>query len=280
MKKFITLVLLLITTAYVSAETTGKEKIRAMILGSFHFNYPSRDKHVTKENNRVDMMSEKRQKEITEVIECLKRFKPTKIMIETNITFQKKTDKRYASYVEGNYKLRRDEREQLGFRIAKELGHKRVYCVNTMSGDIDRYLKDKDDFFKELEIYDEKGPFSKTEQEYFQFYESNEKYLRKASLRDFYLRTNTKEHIDRMQGAYFLNVFHWEQKKLDYAGTDWQCARWNNRNMRIFRNISRYSEAGDRILIIYGSGHHAHLRDYINYSPFHEYVSPVEYLKR
>ncbi len=280
MKKSILIILMTIMPLTIFSTSPPDQKTEVMVLGSFHFNYPGRDAHVTKKKHKADVMSEQRQKELTEVVECLKKFKPTKVMIESNLSGQHKVDKKYNAYVKGMYKLKRDEREQLGYRIAKELGHKKVYCINVMSGDIDRYLKNRDGFFKKLEEFYKNGTYKKSQKEYVKFYESNSTYLLNNSLRDYYLRINSKENIDKMQGAYFLNTFHWELKKNDYAGTDWQCARWNNRNMRIFRNISRYTEKGDRILIIYGNGHHAHLRDYIHYSPFHKYVSPVKYLKK
>jgi len=58
---------------------TDVPKPKVMIVGTFHFNNPGLD--YTKAE-RDSILSEKRQKEVRELIDRLKAFKPTKIAIE------------------------------------------------------------------------------------------------------------------------------------------------------------------------------------------------------
>ena len=59
-----------------------EKRAKIMTLGLFHFAYPSLDSHKTVEEERIDVLSKKRQTEIKELIAKLKIFKPTKIFIE------------------------------------------------------------------------------------------------------------------------------------------------------------------------------------------------------
>src|SRR5206468_5552639 len=75
------------------------------------------------------------QTEIAQLIEVLKKFKPTKIAIEADLegpdnptTLER--PKQYAEYVAGKRELGRNEIEQIGFRLAIELGLKTIYPVN------------------------------------------------------------------------------------------------------------------------------------------------------
>src|SRR6266550_3772050 len=69
-----------------------------------------------------DVLAPKRQAEIAQVMAVLKRFQPTKIAVERD-PGDNRLSKDYADYLAGKHELTRNEIEQLGFRLAKELGH-------------------------------------------------------------------------------------------------------------------------------------------------------------
>lgn len=56
-------------------------------------------------------------------------FRPPKIAVEGDV-FSDRIAKRYADYLAGRYELTRDESDQIGLRLAGELGHKTVYAVD------------------------------------------------------------------------------------------------------------------------------------------------------
>jgi len=97
-----------------------------LVLGTYHMSNPGRDIYNMKAD---DVLSPKRQQEIAQLIEVLKRFRPTKIAIEADVGSQR-VEQQYSDYLAGKYTLSRDETNQVGYRLAKELGHHAVYPVD------------------------------------------------------------------------------------------------------------------------------------------------------
>ena len=96
------------------------------MLGTYHMANPGHDIY----NMRADdVQSPKRQQEIAQLIEVLKRFHPTKIAIEADVGSQR-VGREYSDYLAGKYTLSRNEIDQIGYRLAKELGHRAVYPVD------------------------------------------------------------------------------------------------------------------------------------------------------
>src|SRR6266480_2196644 len=97
-----------------------------LVLGTYHMANPGHDLHNLQAD---DVLSPKRQQEITQLIEVLKRFHPTKIAIESDVSGQRATQQ-YSDYLAGKYTLSRNEIDQIGYRLAKELGHRAIYPVD------------------------------------------------------------------------------------------------------------------------------------------------------
>src|SRR5712692_9321202 len=91
-------------------------RAEVLVLGVYHMSNPGHDIFNMKAD---DVLAPKRQAEIAQLIEVLKRFHPTKIAVEAE---GDGSPKRYAEYLAGKHELTRNEIEQLGFRLAKELG--------------------------------------------------------------------------------------------------------------------------------------------------------------
>jgi hypothetical protein len=118
--------LLILSAVPLTAWPQQATRREILVLGTFHMANPGRDIHNMQAD---DMLSPRRQKEIAEVVEVLKRFRPTKVAVEADVGSQPVTQ-RYADYVAGKYTLTRNETEQIGFRLAKELGHPTIYPVD------------------------------------------------------------------------------------------------------------------------------------------------------
>src|SRR5688572_29060863 len=101
-------------------------RVEVLVLGTYHMANPGRDIFNTQAD---DVLAPKRQAEIAQLIEVLKRFRPTKIAVERNAG-DERIRKDYAAYLAGTHQLTRNEIEQLGFRLAKELGHDTVHAVD------------------------------------------------------------------------------------------------------------------------------------------------------
>lgn len=99
------------------------QKPAVLVLATYHMHNPGRDLMNVKSD---DVLTEKRQKEIRDFVNLLKRFKPTKIAVEMSFG-SIKLDEQYSRYLRGDYQLTQNEIDQIGFRLAKELNHQKVY---------------------------------------------------------------------------------------------------------------------------------------------------------
>ncbi len=98
-----------------------------MILGTYHMDNPRLD---AKNLEADDVLLPKRQREITELVEKLARFNPTKIAIEAPYSEKTQWNNRYKKFLAGEHKLTRNEIEQIGFQLAKRLNHQTLYPVD------------------------------------------------------------------------------------------------------------------------------------------------------
>jgi hypothetical protein len=86
-------------------------------LGTFHFAESADVISVD-----LDVMAERRQREILDVVEGLERFEPTAVALERPPESQKALNRAYRAFRSGERGLGRSETEQIGFRLAARLG--------------------------------------------------------------------------------------------------------------------------------------------------------------
>jgi len=214
-----------------------------LILGTYHMGNPGRDLYNTEAD---DVLSPQRQTEIARVVELLEEFRPTKIAVEAGFGDNRVAD-RYSDYVAGEYALTRNETEQLGFRLAKELGHETVYPVD-VDGEFPwpRLVKFAQATGRDADIdalMKEGGESAAALQEY----------LASHTILETLLHMNSEERVAKDMGDYFRMAELGEP--WDWAGAD-LVSSWFRRNMRIYTNIVQLVDSPDeRILVIYGAGH-------------------------
>ena len=108
------------------------KKPTIMILGSGHLANWGADRI----NYRMDdVLAPKRQAELQALAEQLAQFKPTKIAVEVDERWGAKLQEEYNGYLKGNFQLERHEIHQIGFRLAKDMGHPKVYGVDYFRDD-------------------------------------------------------------------------------------------------------------------------------------------------
>ena len=101
-------------------------KPQVMVLGTYHMANPGHDMYNL---HADDVRSPKRQQELAHLADVLAKFQPTKIAVEADAD-SKKVPAAFQDYLAGKHELSQNEIEQIGFRLAKRLGHKELYPVN------------------------------------------------------------------------------------------------------------------------------------------------------
>lgn len=245
------------------------------ILGTFHY-VSNVDSY--KRKYHIDITSEKTQKEIKDLLEHLKDYNPTKILVEQNISNQKKLDSLYQEYRKGNYKLDHNESQQLGFRLAKMLNHEHIYAVNVHAPYDFEYEVDFDnwdDYAKETKHYNKWNSIKSV-------YNRHHKYLDSLKttmpLIDYYRLLNSEEITktalqEKLSGLIELGATD------TYLGAD-GIAHDYRRNLRIYANtLSLIENNNDRFLLIIGSNHNTILQPLFGTSLEFNYTDIVNYLK-
>jgi hypothetical protein len=231
-----------------AARAQSDSRPEILVLGAFHMANPGRDVHNMQAD---DMLSPKRQQEIAQLIEVLKRFHPTKIAIEAELGSDRVT-RQYSDYLAGTYTLTRNEDDQIGYRLAKALGHKTIYPVDEM-GDFP---------------YERVVNFAKANGRAEQFnalaastgarVKAEGDFLQSHSVLEMLELMNADTSVASDVASYFAFVPFGDAD--DDAGAD-LIALWYQRNIHIYHHIHALIDSpSDRILVIYGAGHLGWLR--------------------
>jgi hypothetical protein len=218
-------------------------RAEVLVLGVYHMANPGHDIFNMQAD---DVLAPKRQVEIAQVIAVLQKFHPTKIAVEGDVG-DDRIPKRYADYLAGKHELTRNEIEQIGFRLAKELGHKTVYPAD-VDGEfpfqrIVNYAK-ASGRSKELDaILSEIGGMVKAQNAY----------LASHTVLETLLYMNSDDKVAEDVGFYYREAHFGEPG--DWAGAD-LVSDWFRRNMRIYSNVVQLTDSpNERVLVIFGAGH-------------------------
>ena len=244
MRKLFALLGLIAIPRFAAAQLDARPEI--LVLGTYHMANPGHDVHNMQAD---DPLSPKRQREIAELMTVLKRFNPTKVAIESDPGGRRPGQ--YADYLAGKYTLTSNEIDQIGFRLAKELGHRAIYPVD-VDGDfpytrVVNYakangLKDKFDA-----IAERTGKRVKAQGDF----------LASHTVLETLLYMNSDSLVAKDLAEYFSFVPFGEP--YEFAGPD-LLAAFYQRNIRIYHNIRAMASPGDRVLVVYGNGHLGWLR--------------------
>lgn len=240
LSSFIVIVVLgsIVTGATPARAPQPAEVAEVLVLGSWHMANLRGAAH--------DVLQLQRQHEMAAVIGALKAFGPTKIALEASFYRGSDMAELYAAYRAGE-PATRNERQQIGFRLAAEMGHETVYSIDA-DGDfpllaVQDYVKAND----RTDEYEAYQTLRRAEAEAF------DAYLEANSILDTLLYVNNDAYVDElMRHDFRLARFaeHW-----NWPGPD-LVADYFRRNMRIYGNIAQLAaEPGERVVVIIGFGH-------------------------
>lgn len=265
LKKLLTLATIL--AAFIPAAFAQQaSKPTFVILGSFHFQGSTAD---LLSNSLPDVQSEKRQKEMEALVEALARFRPTKIAVEYPVGHAK-IQEAYQAWLKGERKLGDDETEQIGFRLARRLGHDRIHPVDH------KLDMDFDAVMKAIEKYGQKETFEKGFGVAKAMVGETQRLLETGTVAGALRYMNDPALLDSTHGLYLLTA------QIGGPGDPVGAkvvADWYERNLFIYANLVRLVESPEeRVLLVIGAGHAKLLRDYIAQSPNLRLEEAVDYL--
>ena len=259
-----------------------RKKATIMILGSSFFTNPGINVFNVKMD---DVLAPKRQREMEQLVTQLKAFNPTKIAVYVDERDDAEINASYQGYLEGTYELTRSLHDQIGFRLAKQMGHPKLYCVADWPKH--RPIRDKiDDHLMDYATFAEMH-----NQEHLLWSISSSGVKVRADvdgtvwvereeyepLLDMYIRINDPESM-RADHQDYLRTARIGLKD-QYPGANWVAHWWYAHNLKNFVNLTRITEStDDRILLIVGAGHVYLIQQFLEESGDYIVESPLQYL--
>jgi len=265
----------LICGLLIAAEACGNvvPPVQVMVLGTYHMDNPGLDLHNAKSE---DVLTPQRQAELAAVAEALAAFKPTVIAVERITPAPDYEDAAYSEFDDSQLASRRDERVQVGYRLARLAGLKTVHGIDEQPG------PGEPDYF----------PFERVQ-------EGVQRHGADAALAAMMSRTG--KLIADFEGSQANSTvaellidandprtladpsMYYELLAFD-AGEDQPGAEllgyWFMRNAKIFAKLMDVVKPGDRVVVLFGGGHKHWLEHLARNTPGFEVVDPVPYLRR
>jgi hypothetical protein len=247
------------------APAPARPPIQVMVLATFHMANPGLD-YANVEAD--DVLAPGRQREIEAVVDRLAAFAPTRVAVEAPAGNPVIAD-RYTAYLRGDYELGRNETYQIGFRLARRLEHPTVHSVDH------RMDMAMDGVFGWAAQNGQHPLIQEFQAIIGRIVASQDSLLKAGTIGDVLRAMNEPATLDEGHGFY-MRLAEVGRDSV-YPGTD-QLAVWYERNLRIFTNILRIAEPGDRILVIMGQSHAPILQRFLRDHPAFEVVEAYSVL--
>ena len=293
---FFTLVLCLIFNLACAQEKV-EAPIEVALLGVYHFDNPGLDV-INKEVD--DYFAPERQKQLEELNARLATLQPDKIFIERRPNRQALIDSLYNAFKQGQLSLQslkrgRSEVFQIGFKLAKSLNLKQLYCSDAPGIFPFGIYQEKQEEFQLKELQELEAKMMRDMQE-----EDKEE---ESTIMGNLIKMNRPENI--LENHYWYNavaprtaapqindnqsvvkrdttsegVDTYVKISYDYIGAE-LVGEWYKRNLKIYSNIIRNTAPNDkRILVIYGAGHIRILRHLFEDNPAYRVVEINDFLE-
>jgi hypothetical protein len=251
-----------------AAQPEQAKPVEVMVLGTWHFSNPGLDLHNVQSD---DVTKPGRQTELQALAAALAEFKPTKIMVERIAKTSDMEDPKYAGFTTDQLGSNPDERVQIGYRVAHQLGHKRVYAIDVQGefpyGKVVEFAKATGREARLNALSDEAGSEVRA---------FNEKQAR-LSIANLLIGYNDPRGFQSGIDGYYEMLKFGDGASQPGAELN---AMWYMRNARTWTKLASLTEPGDRVLVIYGAGHNYWLRHFASESRGFRNVDPKPYLEK
>ncbi|MGJ1430449.1 DUF5694 domain-containing protein [Sphingobacterium spiritivorum] len=269
------LFLFLFQLSFVSAQ----EKVKVILLGTYHFNNPGSDMIKHKERS---ILSEESQKDLDNLVDKISAsvYKPDQIFVESYFSAKKELNTNYQSYLKNQYhkftdtiKRERTKRYytegetfQLGYRLAKKLKHEELYPIDSLIEMRFNILLKEVNSNPEL-----KKEFDAIKTSL------SDNCLEKSNLSEIFLCMNEKSKLNNNLGFY-ISFANKVMINNDYFGSN-LVTDWYKRNLIMYSNIqSQLKPDTKSIFVLVGSGHAAIFRQFFEVDKNFELVDLTKVL--
>ena len=239
---------LLVGTVPAALAQNAPPPARVLLLGLFHFDNPGLD---AVRYQPLDITQPTAQAYLEGLADRLARFAPTQVLLEYPARSDSAINERYARYLDGRFDLPKNEIYQIGFRVARRSGLARVHGMDLEAPGA------SDALWKAL------PQLPTTEARLTALIAAESRRLEQAhrtqTLGQLLAMSNAPAEDRRNKGFYMLLN---DAGAADgrFLGAD-ASAHWWHRNLRMYAKVQQHAAAGQRVLVIAGSGHTAILRD-------------------
>lgn len=261
---------LTLTLAVALPATPSADKPILLVVGSPHLANNNRDLV----NARIeDVTTRARQREIEALVDHLARFRPTRVAVEWDAADQTGLDRRYADYRASRISLSANERDQIALRLAAKLDLPQVDAVDwngDAPGGVPAY-----DFVTWAARNGRGGILEKLRAREQAAIDERTTAWRHLPVADWYRALNTPEERAASHRVYYEIAAIGDERET--PGAAWVGA-WYARNLRIFGRLARDAKPGDRVLLLYGSGHAYLLDRFARESSVFEVVDTLTHL--
>lgn len=266
--------LLAVVLAWSGPTLAAPATIDVMVLGAYHFENPGRDINNIKVDN---VLTPDRQRQLDRVARAIATFRPNRVMVEMRGSGPELAITEYARFDDAMLAKDAIEIVQIGYRTARIAG------VKAVNGIDEQPMDGEPDYF----------PFEKVEAAAKQFGQTAELEATNlgvaAWIKDFSAKQKSRtiaeslvainapgSAVTGMDGYYGLLPIGDHDNQ---AGADLN-AMWYLRNAKIFGKLMSVAKPGDRVLVVYGSGHSFWLRHFASLTPGYRNIDPLPYLAK
>jgi hypothetical protein len=260
--------------ALAESESTETAPVQVMVLGMYHFANPGRDVA----NIEVDdVLAPRRQGEIETLVDTLAQWRPTRIAVE-NMAEAPALEMADFDRTEELLKTKRNESIQVGYRLARKLGHEAVYGYDEQPGE------GEPDYFpmgKVQAFASEHGGqdlLASLIAEVQAMAAEEQARLPDQTIAESLLTHNDPVRVGAMHDRLYYSLLKIGDGDMQ-PGAELN-AYWYMRNAKMFAKIDMIAEPGDRVLVLAGSGHATWLRHFVRRMPGYELVEALPYVER
>lgn len=220
-----------------------------------------------------DVMAQNRQSELTALTEQLAIFDADKILL--HVPFQsmgeERTNAKYQEYLQGHHPLNRSVQEQLGFRLAEQLGHSRLYGIE------DHEALNLSGGLSTIQSQEELLQLRKLMQDGQSIESAKQAQSTVGSLSE-YLGYLNREDVLEYEHSVLLKGLSQLKEEGQSVGAK-LLSDWYGYHVRLYANLQQVaSESGQKVIVLLPSKHLPLFQELLDADPNYEWISAAPYL--